>query len=438
MSVNLINNFRYEGELPNFERDRFDLYDEMINVDPLTIDEGHISYCLETKKHNYFNSEHEWKELIFDNEPFLGSSDFHNGGVINLTDSSSVDTIYKNLSDGGVALCIIGDSKGNASSVIANETRINVNSRYCQLTNYFLTTEPVGANVGDILMITKQKYSIFSLCILKIIPLNDGKVASGSFAGTNGILIPWDKERINKVDGIESRLNSIGSGGGGGGQSNPNRWAAFPDDCLENGIYAWVSGELAEEGRYSDLGCGIFTIVVEKTTEVDGGGYHTIVQTAYGRNNGTIDRTGEIYKRIIFYKSETEVDWGTWDGIGNRCLLETTARGVPIITFDESSQQISFEGLFYNGYNYNVIAIIILSSGEATIGDATTIDYWSDGVLHHDQGFIRFKGRCISYLYNGEDGGYTFEENFSNMSTLSMSRRRNSNTTESTESVEIE
>lgn len=430
MSVNLINNFRYEGELPNFDRDRFDSYDEMINVDPLTIDEGHISYCLETKKHYYFDSEKEWKELIFDNEPFLGSSDFHNGGVINLTDASSVDTIYKNLSDGGVALCIIGDSQGNASSIIANETRINVNSHYCQTTNYFLTTEPVGANVGDILMITKQKYSIFSLCILKIIPLNDGKVANNSYAGTNGILTPWDKERINKVDGIENRLNSIGSGGGG--QNNPHRWAAFPDDCLENGIYAWVSGELVEEGRYSSLGSGIFTIVVEKTTEVDGGGYHTIVQTAYGRNDGAIDRTGEIYKRIIFYKSETEVDWGTWDGIGNRCLSGNTTRGIPVVRFDESSQQINFEGLFYNGYNCSVIAEIILSSGELVEGNATTLEQWSNGVLYHFQGFISFKERCILYTYN-EDGSYTFEENLSNISTLSMFQGRNSNTTESTE-----
>lgn len=61
--------FGYEGTQPNFKRDQFaTLADMKAVVD--TIDEGHISYNLETKKHYIFRSTHEvneatgkWKEL---------------------------------------------------------------------------------------------------------------------------------------------------------------------------------------------------------------------------------------------------------------------------------------------------------------------------------------------------------------------------------------
>ena len=61
--------FGYEGTQPNFKRDQFaTLADMKAVVD--TIDEGHVSYNLETKKHYVFRSTHElnettgkWKEL---------------------------------------------------------------------------------------------------------------------------------------------------------------------------------------------------------------------------------------------------------------------------------------------------------------------------------------------------------------------------------------
>lgn len=61
--------FGYEGIQPNFKRDQFATLAEMKAVVD-TIDEGHISYNLETKKHYIFRSTHEvnettgkWKEL---------------------------------------------------------------------------------------------------------------------------------------------------------------------------------------------------------------------------------------------------------------------------------------------------------------------------------------------------------------------------------------
>ena len=61
--------FGYEGTQPNFRRDQYTTLAEMKAVVD-TIDEGHISYNLETKKHYVFRSTHEvnettgkWKEL---------------------------------------------------------------------------------------------------------------------------------------------------------------------------------------------------------------------------------------------------------------------------------------------------------------------------------------------------------------------------------------
>lgn len=66
---NVALSFGYEGTQPNFKRDQYTTLAEMKAVVD-TIDEGHISYNLETKKHYVFRSTHElnettgkWKEL---------------------------------------------------------------------------------------------------------------------------------------------------------------------------------------------------------------------------------------------------------------------------------------------------------------------------------------------------------------------------------------
>lgn len=61
--------FGYEGDLPNFERDQFATLSDMKDVVD-TIDEGHISFCKETKKHYVFQSSNsvdattgKWREI---------------------------------------------------------------------------------------------------------------------------------------------------------------------------------------------------------------------------------------------------------------------------------------------------------------------------------------------------------------------------------------
>ena len=55
MSIEIADNFKYKGKLPNFARDNFLTLDEMVNCSENDFDNGHISYCEETRKHYVFN-----------------------------------------------------------------------------------------------------------------------------------------------------------------------------------------------------------------------------------------------------------------------------------------------------------------------------------------------------------------------------------------------
>ena len=79
MSIQINNNFDYKGNQPNFERDQFETLELMRSADERSLDEGHISYCIETGKHYVFNENNaidvetgKWR-LLTDN---AGSVDF--------------------------------------------------------------------------------------------------------------------------------------------------------------------------------------------------------------------------------------------------------------------------------------------------------------------------------------------------------------------------
>ena len=55
MAIQIGTNFEYKGESPNFERDQFETLKLMRSADERSLDEGHISYCIETGKHYVFN-----------------------------------------------------------------------------------------------------------------------------------------------------------------------------------------------------------------------------------------------------------------------------------------------------------------------------------------------------------------------------------------------
>lgn len=62
MAITVATNFKYEGQSPNFERDQFKTTAEMEAYSSNYLDEGHISYCLEDKKHYKWNGS-SWEEF---------------------------------------------------------------------------------------------------------------------------------------------------------------------------------------------------------------------------------------------------------------------------------------------------------------------------------------------------------------------------------------
>lgn len=62
MALTIGDNFNYQGQKPNFERDSFNTLAEMKAFAETSIDDGHISYCVEDENHYVFNSSNEENE----------------------------------------------------------------------------------------------------------------------------------------------------------------------------------------------------------------------------------------------------------------------------------------------------------------------------------------------------------------------------------------
>ncbi len=214
----------------------------------------------------------------------------YSGGIINLASSSvktTIDSIMGKRKAGDIVLFIISDSKGSYPS-LSGETRVNVDMSLCVELNYFFSTDKRGANVGDLLLVTKQNYLLVTRYACRIIPLNDAKVASGTWNGTDGVMTPSDKAALSAALPRAEQM--------------PSRWASNMNDALQTGVYPWCT-----LGRPAGS-TGAYTCIVQRTSTNDGN-YDTIEQTAYGREG----ELGQVYKRVIFYKSDgSDTQYGEW------------------------------------------------------------------------------------------------------------------------------
>lgn len=71
MSLKIADNFAYQGRKPNFDRDTFATLEEMKNFPESSIDEGHISTCLEDNKKYEFSTNNpispitgKWRKVV--------------------------------------------------------------------------------------------------------------------------------------------------------------------------------------------------------------------------------------------------------------------------------------------------------------------------------------------------------------------------------------
>ena len=214
---------------------------------------------------------------------------------INLTSESALTLGAKvaKVANNSMNFYIIADSQGKLPS---SETRINIPSGIASLVG------AEGANVGDIFVVAKLN----NLPVYRIIPLNDAKAANISYSGTNGIMTPWDKARVNKVDSIEGTANNALNRANNALNNLPTLTETNMNNALKTGFYPWCT-----LGR-PDGSTGAYTLLTLVSTTQDSAGYTTIEQTAYGRQG----ELGKVYKRTIF-KSNSETQFGDWIKISN-------------------------------------------------------------------------------------------------------------------------
>lgn len=125
----------------------------------------------------------------------------------------------------------------------------------------------------------------------------------------------WDKQRINKVDGIEWTANDTRSWLNGVVNSDLYKtkygYGNIADTCLKTGVNNYV---------YDTIG-GLqanWSLFVTCSTDGDGGGYYHLIQTAICRDSNDI---GRIFLRFGYYRGDGEdLNFTTWREVGYQGL----------------------------------------------------------------------------------------------------------------------
>lgn len=248
-----------------------------------------------------------------------GVADVGITGTLNLTDLNSIaaaqDLITKPY---GVAFYLITDSNGRLPS--KNQEAVEISASVERLLSFRSPNptvnnildqvsmdnfKPRGVNVGDIIALSRVPVGIDTLVeylglssaiatALKLLGLskieiyqykiwatNDAKWSNfqnkdGSVVapGVKGLMSVWDKEQVDKVPRLEA--NDL---------STKYPYGTQFDYCLDTGVCAYSPATI---GGITEN----FTLVVQRSSTVDSGGFYTIIQSAYGR-------TGEVYNRIF-------------------------------------------------------------------------------------------------------------------------------------------
>lgn len=246
-------------------------------------------------------------------------------GVLNLTSGTTaltLGTIYLGLANNTIRFYIVGDSKGTIPST---ETYVTVNSSVKTLIG------AGGASVGDILIVGKLE----SKPVYKLLPLNDAKAATanGSFPGADGLETVWDKTQINKIAGIESKVNA---------NNALTRDGSNMNDCLETGFYPWCT-----LGRPAGA-TGAFSLAVRRSSTADSAGFYTVEQTCFGREA----ELGQVYTRLVFIKSDGTSDFMDWIRIDSSYLEQTVGQSTIQIqeTIEYPSMGLTYFGSVFASY----------------------------------------------------------------------------------------
>lgn len=305
----------------------------------------HLKYFLESGNYS----------IVEDNTFPIKAVNFLSG-VINLQNESDVKAKQKLLNNTNeVIYCLIGDDEGILPST---KKAIHVPNNIVRVLQYSSPNSAVttaisialnfaninipstGVNVGDIIALTRVKFRVKDLedfigvelpsftgevemYQYKILSVNDAKAKGFEKvpSGVMGLMSPEDKELVSKIPSIEKATNDALPKV----ERLPSLWNNNMNNCLETGVYPWCTLGRPEGSK------GAYTCLVVKTSS-DDGSYHTIEQTAYGRQ----DELGKIYKRIIFYKNDgTDIQYGKWISISDFPYVQELENQMQPITQSE-------------------------------------------------------------------------------------------------------
>lgn len=304
-----------------------------------------------------------------------GVADVGITGTLNVTDLNSIaaaqDLITKPY---GVAFYLITDSVGRLPS--KNQEAVQISAGVEKLLSFRSPNptvnnildqvsmdkfKPRGFNVGDIIALSRVPVGIDALVeylglssaiatALKLLGLNvieiyqykiwatndakwsnfqnkDGSVVT---PGVKGLMSVWDKEQVDKVPNLENiaTANDL---------STKYAWGTNFNACLNTGVLAYGASDM----ETSPLGIvENYTLVVQRSSTADSGGYYSIIQTAYGRTGVVYNR---IFQRMIFHNPTTGAkeyhDWVELTNSGGSTKYFTTSCAPDVIfsTLDEAN-----------------------------------------------------------------------------------------------------
>lgn len=351
-------------------------------------------------------------------------------GKLNLTSIDEIKSTQKALSKTNeIAFYLVTDSTGKIPSA---QSCYNIPSeavRQLSLTSPDVTTnivlnllsvnmQPIGVNVGDFIALTRVKVKVSDLAAsigasinldgeieiyqYKILSMNDAKPAghSEANAGVMGLMSPWDKGQVNKINGIESTANNTRNGldsvVNNGLFKTKYGYHNLADTCLNTGV----------NNYFKDTIGGItanWTLFVTCSYDGDPNYYH-LLQTAIGRdNNGNL---GRIFQRMGWYKGGGEdlhfTDWKEVGGGSSDIEKSPTHGGLDIAT-NALDLNDDIENLTPIG------VVSVYSSNDDSIGEVAFSAIFKDGIV--------IKTADYSYVFiKNEYGEWVLDEKTSNYS----------------------
>ncbi len=334
------------------------------------------------KPFTYEDMTEEQKNDIASRIP-LPIADLTYAGEIKLCseESTDVEKVFNSLSVGGAAIGILLGTDG--VSVGGIETRANVASKYRQWLNYFFTTDPIGYNVGDMLLIYKI---VLNVCVLKILPINDAKARSGEYEPTAGVISGDDKARIDKIDSIEAGANdtrnwltSVNDTVERNIKRTRYGYGTKLNDCIYTGVCAYTPDMI---GRIE----ANWTVFVDCSADADGGGYYRFTQTAICRDEPNV---GKTYRRMGYYQKDGGqindlhfTSWETYDvEVDDAHHLTVGIDGVAKINSLRSRVGYSAIVTAHGGV---VVPSLVIDGGVLVFGPESTMLYSKDGTLEEE------------------------------------------------------